>query len=91
MKPLVFFVILLVSSSVSMCSVLCPLHCNVSNSRLVPECVAEVVRWNGAELHNVAAFMGGVAAQVRGWPCASVCVCVCVYACAFVPAFKSML
>ncbi len=26
-------------------------------------CYEEIVRWNGCELHNIAALMGGIAAQ----------------------------
>lgn len=31
---------------------------------LFSECFREVVRWNGAELHNIAAAIAGVASQV---------------------------
>ncbi len=30
---------------------------------LEPACYEEIVRWNGCELHNIAALMGGIAAQ----------------------------
>jgi hypothetical protein len=30
---------------------------------VVPECFQELVRWQGAELHNIAAAIGGIAAQ----------------------------
>ncbi len=34
---------------------------------LFSECFREVVRWNGAELHNIAAAIAGVASQVCAW------------------------
>lgn len=42
----------------------------------VDECVTHWLRSNGAQLHNTAAVLGGIASQV--WRCGVVCLCLSV-------------